>query len=349
MLNSVGMTQRDLARRTGRPLKTINQIVMGKTAITSETALQFERVLGVSAAFWVSREAHYRTYLELDQESRRLEVSVDWARRFPIKEMTKHEWLPAANTAVQKLQGLLNFFGIASPQEFDRVCLPSASFRMPAKLAADKYSLSAWLRKGEIEAQAIECEPFDAERFRQALQEARALTVKPPQVFLIELRRLCSAAGVAVVLVRELPKMRASGATRWLSPQKSLIQLCLRGRYADIFWFSFFHEAAHILRHGKREAFLDDLCAGIVKDDGQKSQKEIEADEFASNHLIPRLQLQDFKQSQKRSANAVRAFAGDLRISPGIVVGRLQHEGYIPHSHLNNLRVRMTWTDPGCE
>jgi HTH-type transcriptional regulator/antitoxin HigA len=62
-LEAIGMTQAELARRTGRPLETINEIILGKTAITAETALQLERVLNVPAAFWNNREAQYREAL----------------------------------------------------------------------------------------------------------------------------------------------------------------------------------------------------------------------------------------------------------------------------------------------
>lgn len=62
------MTQADLAQRTGRPLKTINEIIKGKAAITSETAIQLERVLGTPAAFWNQRETNYRAYLARQKE-----------------------------------------------------------------------------------------------------------------------------------------------------------------------------------------------------------------------------------------------------------------------------------------
>jgi addiction module HigA family antidote len=55
-LEFLGMTQAQLADRTGRPKKTINEIISGKAAITAETALQLERVLGVPASFWSNLE-----------------------------------------------------------------------------------------------------------------------------------------------------------------------------------------------------------------------------------------------------------------------------------------------------
>ncbi|MFN7564746.1 MAG: HigA family addiction module antitoxin, partial [Prosthecobacter sp.] len=44
-LDAMGLTQSELARRMGRPIKTINEIIQGKAAITADTALELERVL----------------------------------------------------------------------------------------------------------------------------------------------------------------------------------------------------------------------------------------------------------------------------------------------------------------
>ena len=63
ILEDRGVSQAELAIRTGRPKKTISEIVNGKAAITPETALQLELVLGIPADFWNAREQHYREYL----------------------------------------------------------------------------------------------------------------------------------------------------------------------------------------------------------------------------------------------------------------------------------------------
>src|SRR3954465_12535209 len=83
VLEERGLTQAELAERTGRPRKTINEIVKGKAAITPETALQLERVLGVPAAFWNTRETHYREFLAQQNEVERFESEVAWIQKFP--------------------------------------------------------------------------------------------------------------------------------------------------------------------------------------------------------------------------------------------------------------------------
>ena len=139
--------------------------------------------------------------------------------------------------------------------------------------------MAAWIRRGETEGSKIECSPFGEKAFTANLTEIRKLTAQPARVFLPELKRLCAEAGVAIVFVLELPHCPVSGATRWISQHKALIIMTIRYKTNDHFWLTFFHEAAHILKHGKKERFIND-----GKD--SYNAKEIEADKFASDFLI---------------------------------------------------------------
>jgi len=166
-------------------------------------------------------------------------------------------------------------------------------------------------------------------------------------VFQAETQKLCAAAGVAVVFVPELPKTRLSGATRWLTPNKAIIELSVRHKSDDHLWFTFFHEAGHILRHGKTDVFIDEDWKRATSN--SKNKREREANEFASSLLVPAEALGRFvaENKPKFSAANVRRFASELGIAPGIVVGRLQYEGHIPYSHLNALKQRFKWAESG--
>lgn len=152
--------------------------------------------------------------------------------------------------------------------------------------------------------------------------------------------RLCADAGVAVVFVPQLPQTRTCGATRRLNPNKALIQLSLRYKTNDHLWFSFFHEAGHILLHGKRNVFLEGGSVQGV----EEQDKEEEANKFAADILIPLDELKRFLASgQYRSKAGIVQFAKEIGIAPGIVVGRLQHDGKLPQGHCNELKCRLEW------
>ena len=336
-LGVIGMTQAEFAGRTGRPKKTINEIIRGKSAITPETALQFEKVLGVPASFWINREQNYQEWLAREQERSHLEKYLSWLEGFPIEEMANLDWIEEYDDPVRQLNELLRFFGIASPQQWDAVTNDlSLAFRRSPAYKAEPAIISAWLRQGEILAQSVNCESFNAEAFRTALSEIRSLTNELPDVFVQRTVQLCARAGVAVVFVHELHRLRTNGATRWLNPNKALIQLSLLYKTDDQLWFTFFHEAGHILLHGKRDIFLEEA--------NQINDKEEEADRFAADWLIPASAYKDFHpKGSYFSKSEIVQFARNLGIAPGIVVGRLQHDKRLDMSHFYRLKKRLIW------
>lgn len=338
-IEAIGMSQAQLSERMGRPKKTINEIIKGKASITPETALQLERVLGISASFWNNRERQYRESLARIQERESLHSQIDWLKHFPLKVMISYGWVKASRSEIEQLQELLNFFGVATPTEWSNLwsSLPVA-FRQSTAYSVDPGSVSAWLRKGEIEAQQIDCSPYNEAKFLSALSDIRIWTSKPPEFFVPGIQEVCAKAGVAVVFVKELPRIRTSGATRWLTPSKALLQLSLRYKRDDQLFFTLFHEAAHILLHGKREIFLED--------DEKENIKENEADQFAADFLIPADEYRQFKPSKNfYSKEDILDFASRIGIAPGIVVGRLQHDRKLKPSDCNDLKVKLVWSD----
>lgn len=338
VLQSRGMTQADLAERTGRPTKTINEIVKGKAALTPETALQFELVLGIPASFWNNRESAYREYLARTKESKRFESQTEWLDRIPVRQMVEYGWIPRVQDPAELVERLFRFFGVASASSWDDVWESPAYFRQSKAFHVQTGAVAAWLRKGELEAQRIECKAFDASRFRQVLVSIRKLTRDLPPNFAQILAAECSSVGVCVVFVRELPKTRVWGATRWLSSTCVLIQLSLRYKHDDHLWFTFFHEAGHALLHGKRDVFID-------ADDQRINQKEAEADEFARDWLIPPREYKMFKRRGATSCAAIERFAFEIGVAAGIVVGRLQHDGVLPRTHCNDLKREIVWAE----
>jgi len=334
-LEAIGMSQAELAERTGRPKKTINEIIKGKSAIKPETALQFERVLGIPAGFWNNLERNYEETLARINEQKRLRGQIDWLKKIPLNALIKMGRVKKYSDKIQQLLEVLNFFGVASPEQWEtRWMGAQVSYRTSNIFSTNPYAIAAWLRIGELTARNISCRPFDASKFKNVLISIRKLTVKPPEIFQGEVIRLCADTGVAVAFVPELPRIRASGATWWVNPQKAVIQLSLRYRSDDQLWCSIFHEAGHILLHGKKEVFIEG--------DGNNS-KEDEADRFASDFLIPPKQYRQFIQSGGYSKTAIQQFAAELGIAPGIVVGRLQHDQEIHHSFYNDLKKQFTW------
>ena len=338
-LEALGMTQKELAARLGRPAQTINEIIRAKKSITPETALGLAAVLGIDAQFWVNLETDYRMVLARKREQDMIRANVQWLNHYPVREMLQREWIEAGRDRPSRLKALMNFLGVAvaEPQAYQK----AAGFRITeaAQRRISLGALAAWLRKGELDAQRIETAVYGTEAFENALIQIRNLTTQKPNKFLPSIRKLCADSGVAFCPVQELPKSGANGATRWLSDHKALIQISLRNKWADIFWFTFFHEAYHVLRHRAHRRFLIDGLGA----DPEVAGLEDEADGFARDFLIPPREWNTFCENLDFSSPSVRKFARSVGIAPFIVVGRLQKEKYIPYSRLANLKPRYQW------
>jgi len=342
-LEELGMSQKELAERAGRPLKTINEIVQGKAAITADTALQLERVTGVNASFWNNAQRNYETFLARQAEAGALRKGVEWLRSFPIQPLWKLGWVPKVDDPIEQLRALLGFFGVAGVEEWRQLWQqPEVAFRKSRAFDAHPMAVAAWLREGERQAQRIATKPFDKDKFIKALMEIRQQTVEEPETFEPTMKRLCAAAGVAVVFVPEVTGTRAYGATRWLTPEKAILQLSLRGKAEDFLWFTFFHEAAHILKHGKKDVFIE---APEGTADAGTQKKEEEANTFAADFLIPREAYREITVIKPLTPAKIERFAAKLGIAPGIVVGRLQHDKLVHFKQLNGLKRRFQFQE----
>lgn len=326
----------EFAERCGLNPKTISLILSGNAPITAETALQFEKVLGVSAAIWTNLESAYRLYQAKVKEESSYTRYQDWVKSFPLAELKKFGILPNTKNISTITRSLLKFFGVSSPEAWNEVYNNIAiSYRKSVKFKDSIEAITAWLRIGIIKAEEIETKPYDKNRFYENLLKIRNFTTSDPGKFEIEMKQLCADSGVVLVFVPELKGTHLSGATMWLSKDKALIIMSLRHKTDDHFWFTFFHEAGHILLHGKKEIFIDETEMDEIKE-------EMEANDFAGDILIPKKLYQDFVDSQRGTYYDydILAFADKINITPGIVVGRLQHDNYLPYNYHNKLKKK---------
>lgn len=337
-IEAMGMSQAELANRTGLSTKHVNQIVQGIAPVSAETALALERVTGAPAEFWNTLEANHRLHLSREAETAESEGDRGWVAGFPLNELRRRGLVENPRDWKATRAQLLAFFGVANRTAWERVWgQPAASFRQSRSFQIDTYATACWLRLGELEAADVVTEPFNATRFRRALTRIRRHLTSAPKAFESLMREECRRSGVAVALIPEVKGSRAYGAVRWLTPDKAMLQLSLRLKWEDVFWFSFFHEAGHVLLHGKREAFVDYKVGEASEGD------EAEADRFAQRWLIP--DAEATRLTELGTVADIELFAEELRLPPAIVVGRMHHEKLLPYSAGNHLRRRLRFVE----
>lgn len=318
-----------------------NDLLHGNLPLTRELALQLEYTLGASAEFWLNRESQYRADTSRFQSELSSPADECWLKELPINDMINFGWIQPIANITGKVAACLRYFdvpNIAAWQATYHNIIESAAFRTSPSFTNQSGAVAAWLRQGIIESASLNCKGWDSNAFSRALLKIRSLTRKrDPHIFIPELQQISAECGVAVVIARAPSGCRASGATQFISPSKALLLLSFRYLSDDHFWFTFYHEAGHLLLHGNEGLFLEGM-------DSCSNQQEQEANDFAMEALIPE-QFQTELIELPLDGRKIIRFARKVGVSPGIVVGQLQHLNVIKPRQLNNLKTRFSWSD----
>ncbi|NQW75237.1 MAG: HigA family addiction module antidote protein [Cytophagales bacterium] len=282
-LEEMKMGPKEFALRTGKPEKTIIAIVKGKSSITSDMAVQFEYVTKIPAKLWMNLQQGYDEYMSRKKRQKVIQEAAAWVEKFPLAEMIKKGWLPPSANIEEKTMEILAFFGFANHTAWEDYYFHQqlkVAFRISLAQTNQSYAVSAWLRKGELQAAELEAKEYSEKKFKDALPELKSILVNHPTDFFNPLQLICLEAGVKVVHVPCLNNAPIIGSTRWLN-DTPFIQVSDFNQQIDHFWFTFFHEAGHILLHGKKEVFLENLDYA-----NKDLQKEQEADAFAEKWTV---------------------------------------------------------------
>ncbi len=322
-LDENGISQAQLAERMGVSGKHVSLLINGLAPLSHDMSLRLERVTGIPARIWNNQESLYQEDRARLRATSALIKHVDQISLFPVEALRRRGWISAPNSAPEAvLDQILRFFGVADFSAWDKVWgSPQAAYRQSRAYTASRSALATWLRLGELQAESLTVVDFSQSRLRALLPEIRSLTVESVDKFQPKLVELAGSAGVAVVFVPDIPGTRCFGATRWVR-SRPIVQLSLRGKKNDQFWFTLFHELGHVILHPQSQVFIDG--ENLDEDQVEDDPAEKEADAFASDLLIPSSTL--YRLPRTRNIAAVKEFAAAIGVAPGIVIGRIHRE-----------------------
>lgn len=327
-INEMGIGPKEFALRTGKPEKTITAVLKGDSSITPDMAVAFENVTKIPAYFWLNHQMGFDEYIAREKQKKIIVKAAAWAKLFPVHEMIKKGWLPPVNTINERTEVLLAFFGFSNHYAWEEYYIKQqlkVAFRISLANTKEPYAISAWLRKGELQASELKTSEYSEKEFKTLLPEIKSIMAKQPIDFFNQLQNICLEAGVKIVHTPCLPKAPICGSTRWLN-DTPLIQLSGRYNRNDSFWFSFFHEAGHILIHGKKDIFLEK-----VEYSDKDIDKENQADEFAVKWTLTKEEEAEIIDAAPLDELSLKKFAKKFNTHPAIIIGRLQHDKKIPY------------------
>ena len=327
-LDDRGMSQKEFAARMGMSEKHISHLINGSVQLTPETAYRLETVLGLPARFWNRLEALYREEIVKAETENAMDADKELVKKFPYNDMAKFGWLRQTQKAEERVIALRHFFEVVSLDKLENeALLPQIACRRLAVTEKTDFALLAWAQKAKIEARGKNVSPINLKELKAHLPQIRAMTSQDPKIFCVKLQTLLAECGIALIFLPHISGSFLNGAT-FYDNHKIVMGLTVRGKSADIFWFSLFHELGHI------------LLGHLHQKEGVLTSHEEDADAFAAELLIPSKDFLKFTNRKLFSKTAIRQFSKDIGIDAGIVVGRLQKDGFIEFGWCNDLKTK---------
>lgn len=343
-IDYVKMSQAELAERLGRSIPKLNELIKGKAPITKDTATKLEYVLDIPASFWINLERKYQDEkLEIDRMEH-LEKCKEWVSNFPLRSMKSIGVIPNTRDKSVLAESLLKFFRVASPEQWSEIYKGSSlAFKIELRHTAEPEAISVWLRLGEIQAEKLEIGDFNKSAIKKNFIGFKNILYRCEKGWLNQLQALCAKLGIALVYTPCIAKAPIYGCTRWIKNNSfPLIQITDRGKDYHSFWFTFYHELAHILYHGKKDIFIEGLPN--IKPD---IAKENEADDFAAKKLLSDKEKKDLFQNFSFDSQLIFRYSEKFETHPSIIVGQIQrkHNELYKSRSLNRLKVKVKFED----
>ena len=336
-----GLTDDEVADDLGLELSDFQLLLKGELRINSDIAEALSTCFGSTPRFWMARDIHY------SKECRRLSNDSDdtlaaWARKLPVQAMRQYGWLKQGVKGPQLYQELLTFFDCRDLFEWKARYLSgleAVAFRTSAAYVADDLSTQVWRRMGDLQASKMDLPNYDPDEFRAILPRLKRLSAfKHPRTFIKRLQEVCRQAGVAVTTARTPSGCRASGATWKTESGNPIIHLSFRHMSDDHFWFTFYHEAAHVLLHRGEHIDTDAETSSRPS----VTRMEREADDFAAEALFP-TSVRDMLLNKKITPNNIMHASKLAKVAAGVVVGQLESRKVITYGQLSFLKHRYRW------
>ena len=342
IIEDMGITQAEFAERMGTTPKTLSKLVNGEANISNDLAKKLSTMLGMSVDVWLNLQKEYDKKLIEIELARDFDEQKELLKEIDYGFFVTNAGLPYVRNSRDKLTTLCKYFAVSDLRTLNNP-MYLVNFRKSISSESDTNIVNsmAWIQTAINISKSITTADYDPSKLRAVLPELRKLTLLAPEEFVPRIRETLAGCGVAFVILPHLKNSGVNGAVKWVSGERAVLAMNNRGLNADIFWFSFFHEIRHVLQHKVTMTLVN---SSIEELSSTNRDLEDDADCFAREFLIPSSAMREFAPDRFTSDEEIIGFANRIGIHPGIVAGRLQHDGIIPYSRCSKLKEKYDWS-----
>ncbi|MGI6578790.1 MAG: HigA family addiction module antitoxin [Saccharofermentanales bacterium] len=331
IIKEKGITQEDFAKRLDTTPKNISKLINGHQNLSVDMSTKLSRLLGTSIEYWLNLQTSYDAVLGDIASEKELIEEREVFKELNYKYFRTHFNLPDLPRKIdQQIESLRNLLKISS-----LTVLKKKDLAINFRSMTENIKESNLIKANTMVQLAInitsntDAPKFNKNKFEEAVNFALTLT-EDHKSFYKKIKEAFLHTGVVFVILPNISGSCVNGATKKID-NKIMLMVNDRRRYSDTFWFTLFHEIGHIIN--------GDFGISMDKESGEQ---ENEANKYAQNKLIPETEYSDFLKNNEFTAYSVQEFSQKINRDPGIIVGRLQHDGLVTHDNieLNSLKTK---------
>lgn len=335
VLEENNMSQEELAIRTGFTPKHVSEVVNGKKGISPKFAKSLEYVFSMPMSFWVNLQGIYDKEILQYKEQEEIEdeeIKIVKKIKKIIKYAEEKELLNRNEDEIFNVIELRNLCGINNLSNIKFLPMYQMAFR--ASKSIDIETTYVWLRINELLARKKYVEnDYDVKKLTGNISRIKATMFLEINDAIEKLTEIFSECGIIFQVSKSFTGAPIQGFIKKIN-NNVMLTMTIRGAFADIFWFSLFHEIGHLI-NGDFDTQLIDYISN-------NSEKEILADSFASNTLIDKEQFKQFINKKDYSKNAIINLSRNNNVQPFIAVGRVEKE-LNDYKLLSEMRLKYKW------
>lgn len=340
----IGISQFQFAVKVGCTEQTISRIVNGRESITSDMAVKFEVVFGghPSAEFWNNMQKSYDLQYLRNEMGAQAENEISFFEqnlKNSFSELKNYGFMPdiiarGKDAKIKAILELKKWFGVSDFSLVFEEDNLKVAFRKYKRDTIDNYAVAGWVRAGTLKAQELfsrnESIPeYSNKKFIEKISSLKNLSMENQGVFLEKIKKELFECGVLLVYLPGFKNTHIGGALKWIKDHP-VIMLKTHKQREDVFWFNLFHEIGHIIKHSRKDFFVD-FKETELESSSENDEKEKEANLFAKETLLPSLDeiKEELKSCETKDLDyRLKSVAKINNVSVSVLAGRLCHELY---------------------
>jgi addiction module HigA family antidote len=340
MMEDMEINQNELAKRLDTTPKTVSELINGNISMSGDIAIKLAAMFGTSLELWLNlNKSYYEKKLEIERKQKE-KAECEIIKHIDYGYWVKMNMVPVSDKCADKVRNMHKYFNIASLSLLEKPDF-LVQYRSCNKAWDSKklINANAWVQTVINAGKDKHSLKYNDTKLKNSISDIRVMAKRAPNLAVRELEFLLGSCGVAFVVTPNLKNANVTGAVKWLKDEKAIMGINDRMKYADVFWFSVFHELRHVMQRRLKSVIIN-FEDNEYEKDPSFIKMEREADEFAKEKLIPSKRYNEFINENKFDEYSIKSFASDIQSHPGIVVGRLQKEGYVPYDKFNYLKIK---------